>query len=65
MASLENSRPQYMSLSVPHPICQTAGSNLYEGSKAVVQAIQIPFFFLTRVPTVTHNENNTFHNWSE
>ena len=38
LPSLVYFKPQFMSLTAPHPIWQTAGSNPYEVSKAIVQA---------------------------
>ena len=38
LPSLKNFRPEYMSLSKPHPIWSTAGSNPHEVSKAIQQA---------------------------
>ena len=37
LPSLEHFKPQFMSLSRPHPLFQTCGNNSYELSKAVVQ----------------------------
>ena len=38
LSSLVHFKPEYMSLTKPHPIWSTAGSNPYEVSKAVQQA---------------------------